>query len=149
VSNINKAIIVGNLGDDPETKYTQGGMAVTSMRVATTSRRKKNGERVEKTAWHRVKAFGKLAEICGEYLRKGSKVYIEGEIDYSESEKDGVKRYFTEILANEMRMLDGKREDGGTRAPRANQAPARNAQQPAKTVNEKMDEDFADDDIPF
>lgn len=113
---INKVILVGNLGDDPATKYTQGGMAVTEVRLATTSVRKdRDGNQQERTEWHRVKFFGKLAEIAGEYLRKASQVYVEGSIRYDKYEKDGVERYTTEILADEMQMLGGKQEGGASR----------------------------------
>lgn len=121
---INKVILVGNLGNDPETKYTQGGMAVTKVSLATTSVRKnREGEQVEETQWHRVTFFGKLGEIAGEYLRKGSQVYVEGSIRYSEHEgNDGVKRYYTDIIADEMQMLGGRGDGGGERSER----PARN-----------------------
>ena len=111
---INKVILVGNLGNDPETKYSQGGMAITKVSLATTSVRKdRDGQNQEKTEWHRVTFFGKLGEIAGEYLRKGSQVYVEGRITYSEmTGDDGQKRYFTDIIADEMQMLGG-RGDGG------------------------------------
>src|SRR6478735_12460220 len=112
---INKVILVGNLGDDPETKYTQGGMAVTTIRLATTSVRKdKDGQTQERTEWHRVKFFGKLGEIAGEYLRKGSQCYVEGSIRYDKfTGQDGVEKYFTDIVADEMQMLGGRGEGGG------------------------------------
>ena len=112
---INKVILVGNLGNDPETKYTQGGMAVTSISLATTSVRKdKEGNTQERTEWHRVKFFGKLGEIAGEYLRKGSSVYVEGSIRYDKfTGQDGVEKYFTDIVADEMQMLGGRGEGGG------------------------------------
>ena len=112
---INKVILVGNLGDDPETKYTQSGMAVTIVRLATTSVRKdRDGNTQERTEWHRVKFFGKLGEIAGEYLRKGSQVYVEGEIRYDKyTGQDGVEKYTTDIVANEMQMLGGRGEGGG------------------------------------
>ena len=108
---INKVILVGNLGNDPETKYTQGGMAVTKASLATTSVRKdKEGNTQERTEWHRVNFFGKLGEIAGEYLRKGSQVYVEGSIRYDKyTGQDGVERYFTDIIADEMQMLGGRR----------------------------------------
>jgi single-strand DNA-binding protein len=148
---INKAILVGNLGNDPETKYTQGGMAITKISLATTSVRKtKEGETKEETQWHRVTFFGKLGEIAGEYLRKGSQVYVEGEIRYDKyTGQDGVEKFFTEIVANEMQMLGGRGEGGGgggSRPPRQESAPQRRqapSQQPATT------DDFSDDDIPF
>src|SRR5688572_19719026 len=112
---INKVILVGNLGNDPETKYTQGGMAVTTISLATTSARKdKDGQLQERTEWHRVKFFGKLGEIAGEYLRKGSQVYVEGSIRYDKfTGQDGVEKYFTDIVADEMQMLGGRPGEGG------------------------------------
>jgi single-strand DNA-binding protein len=153
---INKVILVGNLGNDPEVKYTQGGMAITKASLATTSVRKdRDGNTQEKTEWHRVTFFGKLGEIAGEYLRKGSQVYVEGEIRYSEhTGDDGQKRYYTDIVANEMQMLGGRgdRAEGGERPARsAGGPPQRREPAPARQapkVNEFAD-DFADDDIPF
>ena len=112
---INKVILVGNLGDDPDMKYTQGGMAICTLSLATTSVRKdKDGNTQEKTEWHRVKLFGKLGEIAGEYLRKGRQVYIEGSIRYDKfTGQDGVEKYFTDIVADEMQMLGGGGEGGG------------------------------------
>lgn len=111
---INKVILVGNLGNDPETKYTQGGMAVTTISLATSSVRKdREGNTQERTDWHRVKMFGKLGEIAAEYLRKGSQVYIEGSIRYDKfTGQDGVEKYFTDIIADEMQMLGGRGEGG-------------------------------------
>lgn len=155
---VNKVILVGNLGNDPETKYTQGGMAVTTLSLATSSVRKdKDGQQIEKTEWHRVKLFGKLGEIAGEYLKKGRQVYIEGSIRYDKfTGQDGVEKYFTDIVADEMQMLGGGGEGGGSRggdsgerasrpAPRQD-APRREA--PAAKSND-FGSDFADDDIPF
>lgn len=107
---VNKAILVGNLGQDPEVKYTASGSAVCNLSVATAEQWKdKNGQRQERTEWHRVVMFGKLAEIAGEYLRKGSQVYLEGKIQTRKWQaQDGQDRYSTEILANEMQMLGGK-----------------------------------------
>ena len=161
---INKAILVGNLGNDPETKYTQGGMAITKISLATTSVRKdKDGNNQEQTQWHRVTFFGKLGEIAGEYLRKGSQVYVEGEIRYDKyTGQDGVEKYFTEIVANEMQMLGGRGEGGGggdfqrggggggyggDRPQRSAPAQRREpAQAPAKP---NFDDVPFDDDIPF
>jgi single-strand DNA-binding protein len=158
---VNKVILVGNLGNDPEVKYTQGGMAITSLSLATTSVRKdRDGNQQEKTEWHRVKLFGKLGEIAGEYLKKGRQVYIEGRIEYGSYEKDGVKHYTTDIVADEMQMLGGGAEGGGTaggrgefrggdrpqRAPQS--APAQRREAPAARGND-FGNDFADDDIPF
>jgi single-strand DNA-binding protein len=150
---INKAILVGNLGNDPETKYTQGGMAITKISLATTSVRKsKEGETKEETQWHRVTFFGKLGEIAGEYLRKGSQVYVEGEIRYDKyTGQDGVEKFFTEIVASEMQMLGGRSEGGGgggggPRPQRQESAPQR---RPAAAQQAAPMEDFSDDDIPF
>ena len=120
---INKAILVGNLGNDPETRHTQGGMAVTKVSLATTTVRKdRDGNTQEKTEWHRVTFFGKLAEIAAEYLRKGSQVYVEGRISYSEhTGDDGQKRYYTDIIADEMQMLGGRGDSGGDRRPQQRQ----------------------------
>ena len=106
---INKVILVGNLGNDPETRYTQGGMAITRISLATTSVRKdKDGNQQERTEWHRVVFFGKLGEIAGEYLRKGSSVYVEGRLKTRKWQKDGVDQYTTEIIADQMQLLGGR-----------------------------------------
>ncbi|WP_017909721.1 single-stranded DNA-binding protein, partial [Xanthomonas sp. SHU 199] len=112
---INKVILVGNLGNDPDTKYTQAGMAITRISLATTSVRKdRDGNQQERTEWHRVVFFGKLGEIAGEYLRKGSSVYVEGSIRYDKyTGQDGVEKYSTDIVADEMQMLGGRGEGGG------------------------------------
>ncbi len=154
---VNKVILVGNLGNDPEVKYTQGGMAVCTLSLATTSVRKdKDGNTQERTEWHRVKLFGKLGEIAGEYLRKGRQVYIEGSIRYDKfTGQDGVEKYFTDIIADEMQMLGGGGEGGGqgrgeTRGerPQRSAPPQRRESAPAAKVADFGD-DFADDDIPF
>ena len=119
---INKVILVGNLGNDPDTKYTQGGMAITTLSVATTTSRKdKEGNFQEKTEWHRVKLFGKTAEVAAEYLKKGRQVYIEGRLEYGSYEKDGVKHYTTDILCDDMQMLGGGGEGRGE--PRSEGSP--------------------------
>lgn len=153
---INKVILVGNLGNDPETKYTQGGMAVTKVSLATTSVRKdRDGNNQEKTEWHRVTFFGKLGEIAGEYLRKGSQCYIEGRITYSEhTGDDGQKRYYTDIIADEMQMLGGRGDGGGggDRSERPSRAPAQRrepTQRQAPPAANDFGGDFSDDDIPF
>ena len=111
---VNKAILVGRLGADPEVRYTQDGMMVTNLRIATSEQWKdKNGERIQRTEWHRVVTFRRLAEICGNYLSKGSLVYVEGRIQTrSWDDKEGNKRYTTEIVASTMQMLDRKSQDG-------------------------------------
>lgn len=140
----NIVILVGNLGNDPDVKYTQGGTAITTISLATTNSRKdKDGNQVEKTEWHRVKLFGKLGEIAGEYLKKGSQVFIRGRIEYGSYEKDGVKQYTTDIIADEMQMLGGK-SDGGERPARAERPQRQTAPAQANIGGE-----FAEDDIPF
>lgn len=122
---INKAIIVGNLGADPELRYTQSGTAVASFRVATTERWKgQDGQMQEQTEWHSCNAWGKLAEICGKYLQKGSKVYVEGSINTRKwQDKSGNDRYSTEIKVREMKMLDGKGSSGAGRGEVPGQPP--------------------------
>lgn len=113
---VNKVIIVGNLGADPETNYTGSGTAITTIRVATSEKWKdKEGEEQERTEWHRIKFFGRLAEVAGEYLTKGRQVYVEGKLQTDKyTDKDGVERYTTNIIANEMQMLGGGGDrDGG------------------------------------
>ena len=106
---INKAIIIGNLGGDPDTKTTSNGSPLTTLNVATTTSWKdNNGNKQEKTEWHRVVMFNKLAEIASEYLRKGSQVYIEGRISYRSYEQDGITKYVTDIIAESMQMLGSK-----------------------------------------
>jgi single-strand DNA-binding protein len=152
---INKVILVGNLGGDPETRYTPSGTAITSIRLATSEswKDKQTGEQQERTEWHRVDFFGRLAEIAGEYLKKGKQVYIEGKLRTDEYEKDGVKKWSTKIIADEMQMLGGKegggegggggysRERGPARGPQS--APGRSA--PAAPAADNFDED----EIPF
>ena len=152
---INKVILVGNLGADPETRYTPSGTAITTIRIATSEswKDKQTGEQQERTEWHRVKFFGRLAEIAGEYLKKGGQVYVEGRLRTEEYEKDGIKRYSTDIVADEMQMLGSKggggmgggerRERGPARGPQ--QAPQRNVPAPASSGSEPFD----DDEIPF
>lgn len=114
---INKAILVGNLGAEPEVRYTQDGTPVASFNVATTDRWKdKGGQMQESTEWHRIVAWRKLADICGQYLQKGSRVYIEGKMQTRKwQDQQGNDRYTTEIVAREMKMLDSKGESGGGR----------------------------------
>ena len=133
---VNKVILVGNLGNDPEVKYMPNGDAVANITVATseTWKDKSTGEKKEKAEWHRVVMFRKLGEIAGQYLKKGSKIYIEGKLQTRKwQDKDGADRYTTEVVANEMQMLDSK----GSANPRQ-QAPVAQQAPPA-----------FDDDIPF
>jgi single-strand DNA-binding protein len=145
---INKVILIGNLGADPETKYSQGGNAVTRLRVATTEgwRDRQTGEQQERTEWHTVVCFSRLAEIAGEYLRKGSKVYIEGSLSTSSWEQDGQKRYRTEIIARDLQMLDSRGGSGGDGAPSGFEP--RRQQREAENRPTLPEDDF-DDDIPF
>ncbi len=143
---VNKAILIGNLGKDPETRYTPNGNAVCNLTLATDEsyKDKQSGQLVPKTEWHRVVMFGKLAEVAGQYLRKGSKVYIEGKLQTREWEKDGVKRYSTEIVVDingQMRMLDPKGDGQAQPAPQNQQRSQQAAGGPGPENN------F--DDIPF
>lgn len=139
---INKVILVGNLGADPETRYMPSGGAVTNIRVATTEawKDKQTGDQQERTEWHNVAMFNRLAEIAAEYLRKGSQVYIEGKLRTRKwQDKQGNDRYTTEVVANEMQMLGGRGGSTGG-APEPRREPA--------AVAESMGDDL-DDDIPF
>ena len=110
---VNKVILVGNVGRDPESRYLPNGDPVVGLSLATTEKWKgKDGSKQEATQWHRVSFFGKLAEIVGEYVKKGSQIYVEGRIEYREYEKDGVKRYSTDIIADKLQMLGGKPSEG-------------------------------------
>ncbi len=125
MAGVNKVILIGNLGADPEIRYTPGGTAVANFSLATTETyTNKEGERVTKTEWHRIVAFRRLAEICGEYLSKGRQVYIEGKIQTrSWEDRDGVKKYTTEIVADNMQMLGTRASQGGGGEPPAGGAP--------------------------
>lgn len=116
---VNKAILIGRLGKDPEVRYTPDGLMVTSFNLATDEQWKdKSGQKVQKTEWHRIVTFGKLAEICGNFLAKGKMVFVEGRIQTrSWEDKDGNKRYSTEIIAADMRMLDSKGQVKGAEVP--------------------------------
>ena len=161
---VNKVILVGNLGNDPDMKYTQGGMAICTLSLATTSVRKdKEGNQQERTEWHRVKLFGKLGEIAGEYLKKGRQVYIEGSIRYDKfTGQDGQERYITEIIADEMQMLGGGGEGGGGGGGMRSERPARPSGGPrgggeygggrsggGGQAPQRNDDPFPDEDIPF
>ena len=151
---INKVILVGNLGDDPETRYTANGQAVTNLRLATSEswRDKQTGDMQERTEWHRVVLFGRLGEIAGEYLRKGRQVYIEGSLRTRKWQgQDGQDRYTTEIVANEMQMLGGGGQAGGGGGGGGGYAPQQRApqqQQQQGSAPAAPSDDF-DDDIPF
>ena len=159
---VNKVILLGNLGADPETRYTASGSAVTNIRMATTDswRDKQSGERQERTEWHRVVFFGRLAEIAAEYLRKGSQCYVEGQIRTNKWQgQDGQDRYSTEIVASDMQMLGSRgsggggtppsrrrEEDSGSAWPGGGQQ--RGSAPPAPASSSGPPDDF-DDDIPF
>ncbi len=143
---VNKVILVGTLGKDPETRYMPSGGAVTSFSVATNEswKDKQTGEKQERTEWHNISMFGRLAEIAGEYLKKGSQVYLEGSLRTEKwQDKQGQDRYTTKIIANEMQMLGGRPGGGDFSSAPAQQSQPRPANQPAP-----VDDSF-DDDIPF
>jgi single-strand DNA-binding protein len=150
MASVNKVILVGNLGRDPETRYTESGAAITNVSIATSSKwkDKATGEAREETEWHRVAFFGRLAEIAGEYLTKGSSCYVEGRLRTRKwTDKDGVEKYTTEIVADSMQML-GKRDAGGSdhEAPReraSSQPQTPRAKQPAANIADM------DEDVPF
>jgi single-strand DNA-binding protein len=145
---INKVILIGNLGRDPETRYMPSGGAVTNVTLATSEswKDKNTGEQQERTEWHRVVFFNRLGEIAGEYLKKGSKVYVEGSLRTRKWQgQDGQDRYTTEIVANEMQMLDSR---GGTAAFDAPQSQGAPRSLPSPAPASMPDNDF-DDDIPF
>lgn len=159
---VNKVILVGNLGADPETRYTANGGNITTIKVATSEswKDKQTGEMQERTEWHRVKFFGRLAEIAGEYLKKGRQVYIEGSIRTDKyTDKEGIERYATDIIANEMQLLGsnpGGGEGGGGRSERAGgDRPQRSAPSSGSGQNrpeprrEAPPPDDFEDDIPF
>jgi single-strand DNA-binding protein len=156
MASVNKVILIGNLGRDPEVRYLPSGDAVANLNIATTEKWKdKGGEMQEQTEWHRVAFFGRQAEICGEYLKKGSAVYIEGRLQTRKyTDKEGIERYATDIRGDRMQMLGGR--GGGTGGdsmpremdgppPQGSAKPAASSAQPKKAPNF----DDMDDDIPF
>ena len=150
---INKVILIGNLGRDPETRYSQGGNPVTNFSVATSDswRDRQTGEQQDRTEWHNVVCFNRLAEIAGEYLKKGSKVYIEGSLRTSSWEADGQKKYKTEVMARDMQMLDsrgGGAPTGFESGPRDG-APSNFEPGPRDNAPTLSDDSDFDDDIPF
>ena len=152
MASVNKVILVGNLGKDPETRYAPSGDAVVNITLATTDswKDKASGEKKEATEWHRVVFFGKLAEIAGQYLKKGRQVYVEGALKTRKWQgQDGQDRYTTEIVASEMKML-GSREGMGDAGPRENSS-GRPAPRSAPQNNTNTNSSFGDveDDIPF
>jgi single-strand DNA-binding protein len=158
MASVNKAILVGNLGADPETRYSPSGDAVCNIRIATTDRvrDKTSGEYKENTEWHRIVFFGKLAEVASQYLKKGRQVYVEGRIRTNKwQDKEGNERYTTEIIANEMKMLgsrEGMGSPSGSESEYGGSMPSSNAPSAQRgTAPGKKPVDFndMDDDIPF
>ena len=158
---INKAILVGNLGQDPETRYTAGGSAVTNVNLATSDswRDKTTGEMQERTEWHRVVFFARQAEVAGEFLRKGSKIYVEGRLQTRKwQNKDGVDQYTTEVVAHEMQMLDsrspsttdnGQKQTSGQRQQQPRQQAPQQQRQGAPAFAGDFDDDEDENKIPF
>ena len=153
MASVNKVILVGNLGRDPETRYTTSGDAVTNIRLATTDTWKdKNGEKQERTEWHNIVFYGRQAEIAGEYLKKGRQIYVEGRLQTRKwQDKEGQDRYTTEIIADRMQMLGGR--EGGAQPPaepaqRAAGTDTRGGAKGGAAPAKKNADDF-DDDIPF
>jgi len=150
MASVNKVILIGNLGADPETRFLPSGDAVANIRIATTENWKdKSGEKQEHTEWHRVSFFGKLAEIAGEYLKKGSQIYVEGSLRTRKyQDKDGTEKYATDIRGDVMQML-GSRQGGGmgAPAPREQVSSGMGGGKPAPAKRGGIDD--LDDDIPF
>lgn len=147
---INKAILIGNLGKDPDTRYMPNGGAVTNLTLATSEgwKDKQTGQVHERTEWHNVVFFNRLAEIAKEYLKKGSKIYVEGSLRTRKwTDKNGVERYTTEIVGSELQMLDSKGAGAGNQQPATQQNPGQ-TEQPPMPDDYPSDTDF-DDDIPF
>src|SRR3990170_1117770 len=145
---VNKVILIGNLGNDPDVRYTASGAAVANISLATAEswRDKESGEQQERTEWHRVVFFGRLAEIVAEYLKKGSQIFVEGRLQTRKwQDKEGKDRYSTKIVANEMQMLGSR--GGGAAAGQSAPPPQAESKSPAGKA--AADSDFVDDDIPF
>ena len=160
MSSVNRAIIVGNAGRDAEVRYLASGMAVANVSIATSSYRKdkESGERLEETQWHRITFFDRLAEIAGEFIKKGTKVYVEGTIKYGTyTDKDGVEKNTTDIVASQMTLLSSREGGGQQSAPRQGgerpaqqQRPQQRAQQgQAPRQQQRNDDPWDDSDIPF
>lgn len=150
MASVNKCIIVGNLGRDPEIRYMPSGDAIANIAVATSFKKKdKNtGEETESTEWHRISFFGKLAEIVGKYLKKGSSVYVEGRLQTRKyTDKDGVEKYATDIVAENMQMLGGKPD--GQQEQQSQPQPRQQQQRPAPAPRPAPNFSDMDDDIPF
>lgn len=151
---INKVIIVGNLGADPEVRHTGGGSTVTNLRIATSEQwtDKQSGQKQERTEWHRVVLFGRLAEIAGEYLKKGRQVYVEGSLRTDKyTDKDGAEKYSTNIVANDLQMLGGNSSGEGGGQPRQNSGDGFAARQGQRQSAPPPHQNYNDDpdDVPF
>ena len=160
MASVNKVILLGNLGRDPETRYTTGGDAVCNLNIATSEQWKdKNGEKQERTEWHRVVLFGRQAEIAGEYLKKGRSVYVEGRLQTRKyTDKDGIEKYSTEIVGDRMQLLGSGRDAGGGDAefgssggppPRRESGAGGGGGAPKGSGGAKKQTEDFDDDIPF
>ena len=159
MSSMSKTILVGRLGGDPEVKYTGGGTAVANFSVATSEKwtDKQSGQKQEKTEWHKIVIWGKLAEICGEYLKKGALVYLEGRNETEKwTDKEGIERYTTKVICHEMKMLgskdDGQRSGGGSRDGNNGSRPQQQQRPGGQQQNQRQQQqqsNFDDDDIPF
>lgn len=156
MASVNKVTLLGNVGKDPEIRYAPSGSAICSVSIATTRKWKdKSGEKKEETDWHRVVFYERLAEIAGQYLKKGNPVYVEGRLKYGKyTDKDGVERYTTDIVVSEMQLLGGHPQEGGSRAPQSQQGRPSEQQRnqsarPAATQTQMGGGGFEDDDIPF
>lgn len=148
---INKVILIGNLGRDPEVRNKQGDSSVTVFSIATseTWKDRSSGEQQERTEWHNVVCFARLADIAGEYLKKGSKVYVEGSLRTSSWEKDGEKKYRTEVMCRDLQMLDGRATQGSERSQGDGEGQTGNNEQGYPPPHGQRLETDLDDDIPF
>src|SRR5687768_9910201 len=151
MASVNKVILIGNLGKDPETRYMPNGDAVTNITLATTETWKdKNGERQEKTEWHRVTFYRKLAEIVGEYLKKGRPIYVEGRLETRKwTDKAGVERYTTDVIATDMKMLGSKPDGESRQSDYQESKPAPAAKPSSGSSSTRGEFDDMEDDIPF
>lgn len=152
MASVNKVILMGRVGRDPEVRYTPSGMAICNVSIATSTRRKdkQSGETIEDTQWHRVVFVDRLAEIAGEYLKKGQLAYVEGRLKYGKyTDKDGIEQRTTDIVASELQLLGGRDDSGEQRQPQRQAAPQRPAARPQAQQKPSTGFDDMDDDIPF
>lgn len=149
---VNKVILIGNLGRDPEVRYTSGGSAVANVSIATTDtwKDKQSGEQQDRTEWHNLVFYARLAEIVGEYLKKGAKIFVEGRLQTRKwQDKNGQDRYTTEIVVNEMQMLDGRGSGGGSTGGNAPESGGGRGRESSGGAPRNAPADDFDDDIPF